>query len=78
MVVMALLWLVLGAPASYSEVGFSAGVSFGLFVGVIAGIAVVAGGFLKRADPQPATKPFSSYQSQSTPPPSAPPPPPPA
>jgi hypothetical protein len=78
MVVMALLWLVLGAPASYSEVGFSAGVSFGLFVGLIAGIAVVAGGFLKRADPQPATKPFSAYQSQSTPPPSAPPPPPPA
>ena len=48
MVVMALLWLVLGAPASYSEVGYSAGVSFGLFVGMIAGIAVVAGGFLKR------------------------------
>jgi hypothetical protein len=77
MVVMALLWLAVGAPASYSEPGFSAGVSFGLFIGLIAGVAVLAGGFLKRTDPQPAIKPFSAYQSQSIPPPSAPPPPPP-
>ncbi len=73
MVVMALLWLLLGAPASYSGAGFSAGVSFGLIIGIIAGAAVAVGGFLKRSEPQPATKPLSAYQT-----PSAPPPPPPA
>jgi hypothetical protein len=76
MVVTALLWLLLGAPASYSAPGFSAGISFGMIIGLIAGVAVLAGGFLKRSDPQPATKPFSSYQTPTSAPPSAPPPPP--
>jgi hypothetical protein len=74
MVVMALLWLLLGAPPGFSGAGYSAGISFGLIIGLIAGVAVLAGGFLKRADPQPATKPFSAYQT----PPSTPPPPPPS
>ena len=74
MVVAALLWLVIGAPGSYSGPGFSAGVSFGLFIGLIAGIAVAAGGYLKRTDPQPATKPLSSYQTPTSPPPPPPPP----
>ena len=78
MVVMALLWLLLGAPASFSGPGYSAGISFGLIIGLIAGVAVLAGGYLKRSDPQPATKPLSAYQTPTSPPPSAPPPPPPA
>jgi hypothetical protein len=72
MVVMALLWLLIGAPGSYSSPGFSAGASFGLFIGIIAGAAVAVGGFLKRSDPQPATKPLSSYQTPSAPPPPPP------
>jgi hypothetical protein len=76
MVVMALLFLLIGAPASYSAAGFSAGISFGLIIGLIAGVAVLAGGFLKRSDPQPATKPLSAYQNPTSAPPSAPPPPP--
>jgi hypothetical protein len=76
MIVMALLWLVAGAPGAYSEPGFSAGLSFGLIVGIIASAAVIAGGFLKRSDPQPATKPMSSYQTPTAPPPASPPPPP--
>jgi hypothetical protein len=76
MVVMALLWLVAGAPGGSSGPGYSVGISFGLIIGIIAGAAVLAGGFLKRSDPQPVTKPMSSYQTPSAPPPSAPPPPP--
>jgi hypothetical protein len=76
MVVMALLWLVAYNGGGGSGNGFSEGISFGLIIGIIAGAAVLAGGFLKRSDPQPATKPMSSYQTPSAPPPSAPPPPP--
>jgi hypothetical protein len=75
MVVMALLWLVAGAP-SYSEPGFSAGLSFGLIIGIVGAAAVIAGGFLKRSDPQPVIKPMSAYQTPSAPPPASPPPPP--
>jgi preprotein translocase subunit SecG len=74
MAVGALLWWLLGAPASFSGNGYSEGVSFGLFIGLICGIVVAVGGYLKRSDPQPATKPLSSYQTPS----SSPPPPPPA
>jgi len=76
MVVTALLWLLLGAPGSYSAPGFSSGISFGLIIGLIAGVAVLAGGFLKRSDRQRATKPLSSYQTPTAAPPAAPPPPP--
>ncbi len=76
MVVMALLWLVAGAPGGSSGPGYSVGISFGLIIGIIAGVAVLVGGFLKRSDPQPTTRPMSSYQTPSAPPPSAPPPPP--
>ena len=76
MLVMALLWLIAGAPGSYSGAGYSAGLSYGLIIGIVAAIAVIVGGFLKRTDPQPATKPLSSYQTPAAPPPSPPPPPP--
>lgn len=85
----ALLWLATGGGysgiyAAYSGLaGYSSGPSFGLFIGIIAAVTVAGGGYLMKADPQPATKPFSAYQSpsasQSTPPPpssSAPPAPP--
>jgi hypothetical protein len=78
MLVMALLWLIAGAPASVSGPGYSVGLSFGLIIGILAAIAVIVGGFLKRTDPQPATKPMSAYQTPAAPPPSSPPPPPPA
>jgi hypothetical protein len=74
MAVAALLWLVIGAPASYSGLGFSAGISFGLIIGLICGIAVAVGGYLKRSDPQPATKPLSAYQTPTSSPPPPPPP----
>jgi len=76
MLVMALLWLLAGAPASVSGPGYSVGLSFGLIIGIIAAIAVIAGGFLKRSDPQPAIKPMSAYSTPSAPPPPSPPPPP--
>jgi preprotein translocase subunit SecG len=74
MAVAALLWLLIGAPASFSGPGYSEGVSFGLFVGLVCGVAVAVGGYLKRSDPQPATKPLSSYQTPSSAPPPPPPP----
>jgi hypothetical protein len=77
MVVTALLFLLTYGGSGASGPGYSVGVSFGLFIGIIAGAAVAAGGFLKRSDPQPATKPLSAYQTPTTPPSSAPPPPPP-
>jgi len=76
MLVMALLWLIAGAPGSASGPGYSAGLSFGLIIGVVASIAVIVGGFLKRTDPQPAIKPMSAYQTPTAPPPASPPPPP--
>jgi hypothetical protein len=76
MLVMALLWLIAGAPGSISGPGYSAGLSFGLIIGIVAAIAVIVGGFLKRSDPQPAIKPLSAYQTPTAPPPAAPPPPP--
>jgi hypothetical protein len=76
MVVMALLWLIAGAPGSVSGPGYSAGLSFGLIIGIVGSAAVIAGGFLKRSDPQPVTKPMSAYQTPTAPPPASPPPPP--
>jgi hypothetical protein len=53
MAVMAILWLLLGSGAgAVSGPGYSAGASFGLFVGLVAAIIVAVGGVLKRADPQ--------------------------
>ena len=55
----------------------------GSFLGIITAAAVAVGGYLMRSDPQPATRPLSSYQPSATPapppampPPAAPPPPP--
>jgi hypothetical protein len=66
MVVMALLWLLLGSGGVVSGPGFSAGPSFGLFIGIVAAIVVAAGGFLKRSDPQPTTHAYSTPGSGST------------
>jgi hypothetical protein len=75
MVVMAIFWLLLGSgTASASGPGFSAGASFGLFIGLIAAVAVAVGGYLKRSDAQPATRPLGSAGGGY----GAPPPPPPA
>lgn len=66
MAVMAILFLVLGSGATISGPGYSAGPSFGLFLALLAAIAVAAGGFLKRSDPQPAGQPFNAPGSGST------------
>ena len=69
MLLMALLWLLIGSPASYSGPGFSAGVSFGLFIGLIASVGVVAGGFMKRSEPETTrTLPVSSGTTYGGPP----------
>jgi hypothetical protein len=71
MVLMAVIYLI-ATPGGTSGAGFSAGASFGLWIGIITGVAVAAGGFLKRTEPQPATRPLSSYGGSSTPPPPPP------
>lgn len=65
MAVMAVLWLLFHSSAE-SGAGFSAGPSFGLFIGLIAAIVVAVGGFLKRSDPQPAVRAFGSPGTGST------------
>lgn len=60
MVVMAIIYLLLGSGSTFSGPGFSAGPSFGLFVGLIAAIVVAAGGFLKRSDPQPVASAYGA------------------
>jgi hypothetical protein len=77
MAVMAILYLVTYGGVSGSGPGYSVGPSFGLFVGLVAGIAVAAGGFLKRSDPQSATRSYgapgsgTSYGGTPPPPPPA-------
>jgi hypothetical protein len=79
MLLCALLWLVTGGGYAglydqyAAEAGYSSGPSFGVFIGIIAAAAVAVGGYLAKADPQPATAPLSSHQTQSAPPPSPPP-----
>jgi hypothetical protein len=69
MLLMALLWLLIGSPASYNGPGFSAGVSFGLFIGLIASIGVIAGGFMKKSEPEATrTLPVSSGTTYGGPP----------
>ena len=60
MAVMAILFLLIGSGASASSAEFSAGPSLGLYLGLIAAVAVAAGGFLKRGDPQPTSPPFNA------------------
>jgi hypothetical protein len=89
MLLCALLWLATGG--GYGSVydqyaalaGYASGPSIGVFLGFITAAAVAAGGYLTKSDPQPATRPLSSYQPSWTPtpppampPPAAPPPPP--
>ena len=66
------LLALISTPGVYSGPGFSAGASFGLWIGIITGVAVAAGGYLKRTEPQPATRPMSSYGGSSPPPPPPP------
>jgi hypothetical protein len=72
LVVLGILWLLTGGGTTASGPGYSAGPSFGLFIGLIAGAVVAVGGFLKRSDPQPATRPLGStgYGTPPPPPPS--------
>jgi hypothetical protein len=60
MAVMVILWLLLGSGSTVSGPGYSAGPSFGLFVGLIAAVIVAIGGFLKRSDPQQATRAYTT------------------
>lgn len=62
--VMALLWLLTHASGA-SGPGYSVGPSFGLFIGLIAGIVVAVGGFLKRSDVQPAVQSYSAPNTGS-------------
>jgi hypothetical protein len=75
MAVMALLWLVTHSSGS-SGPGYSVGPSFGLFIGIIAGVVVAVGGFLKRSDPQPVVSAYSAPGTGSTYGGGSPPPPP--
>jgi hypothetical protein len=62
------------AGASGVDYSFSAGISIGFFISLILAIVVIVGGYLSKADPQPATAPmnFSSFnQTPPPPPPSA-------
>jgi hypothetical protein len=70
------LWWVTGGgygnlESLFNYEGYSSGVSFGLFIGLLAALAVGIGGFMKREEVQPETKPMGSFQIPSTP---APPP----
>ncbi len=76
MAVMAVLWLLLGSGTTVSGPGYSAGPSFGLFIGLIAAIVVAVGGYLKRSDPQPATRAYGAPGTGPTYGGGAPPPPP--
>jgi hypothetical protein len=79
MLLCALLWLVTGGGYAREYVGLStqgpivSSPGFGVFIAIIAAAALSVGGYLMRAEPQPATKPMSSYQSPASP--AAPPPP---
>jgi hypothetical protein len=79
MILCALLWLVTGGGYAglydqyASLAGYSSGPSFGVFIGIIAAAGVAVGGYLAKADPQPATAPLSAHQTQSAPPPPPPP-----
>jgi hypothetical protein len=64
MAVMALLWLLFHG-SSGSGFGYSAGPGFGLFVGLIAGLAVAVGGYLKRSEPQAVVQTYSAPGSGS-------------
>jgi hypothetical protein len=77
MILMALIFLLAsGGGASVPGAGYSAGVSFGLFIAIIAGAAVAVGGYLKKGDPQAATRSLGSAPSGGGY--GSPPPPPPA
>jgi hypothetical protein len=62
--VMALLWLVTHTSGG-GGAGYSYGPSFGLYIGIIAGIVVAVGGYLKRTDPQPAVSAYGTTSGNS-------------
>jgi hypothetical protein len=64
MAVMALLWLLTHSNGA-SGAGYSYGPSFGLFIGIIAGIVVAVGGYLKRSEPQAAVQAYPTPGSGS-------------
>jgi hypothetical protein len=73
--VAAVLYLTVPSVASINTTyeKFSAGVSIGFFLALILAIVVIVGGYLSKADPQPATQPFNFSSMQTPPAPPAPP-----
>ena len=72
MAVMAILYLLTyGGGVASSGPGYSVGPSFGLFIGLVAAIAVAVGGYLKRSDAPaaPRTYPTPTTYGGGTPPP---------
>ena len=62
---MVVLFLTYAGGASFSGSGYSAGISIGFFIGLVAAAAIAVGGWLKKSDAQPATAPmnFSGFKS---------------
>jgi hypothetical protein len=70
---MVVLFLTYAGTASVSGTGYSAGISIGFFIGLVAAAAIAVGGWLKKTDVQPATAPmnFSGFNQAPPPPPPA-------
>jgi hypothetical protein len=70
---MVVLFLTYAGTASVSGIGYSAGISIGFFIGLVAAAAIAVGGWLKKTDVQPATAPmnFSGFNQAPPPPPPA-------
>jgi hypothetical protein len=70
---MVVLFLTYAGGASFSGTGYSAGISIGFFIGLVAAAAIAVGGWLKKSDTQPATAPmnFSAFNQSPPPPPPA-------
>ncbi len=61
MAVMAIVYWLTTSGDNISGPGFSSGPSFGLFLGLLAGLAVAAGGVLKRTEPQLSSSSSPSF-----------------
>lgn len=82
LVLMAVIFLTYAAGTGGSVSGagysYSSGISIGFFLGLLTGVVVAVGGYMRKSEPQPATQPFNlSSMGQNPPPPSYGPPPPP-
>jgi hypothetical protein len=66
---MVVLFLTYAGGASFSGSGYSAGISIGFFIGLVAAAAIAVGGWLKKSDAQPATAPMNFSGFNQSPPP---------